>query len=163
MKYWKKKPLLFQTQYIYPNAIGTTSISFKNFDLLTSHHDIHKYNINSANDTIDKYKRRYKRLIHTIQTEKCINFIRYCKDNNDMNEKQIYKFFENIANINSGLNFKFILVSDNNKLLVSRQLRSHKNFVYINLNKYTDYNTINEKTRYLKIIKQYKCIYSIIT
>ncbi len=38
----KNQPILFESNFIYPNALNTTSIRFKNFDLLISHHDIHE-------------------------------------------------------------------------------------------------------------------------
>jgi len=43
-------PIIFESTYIYPNKKGNTSINFKNFDLLTSHHDINIFNDNSINE-----------------------------------------------------------------------------------------------------------------
>ena len=63
-------PIIFESNYIYPNALNTTSINFKNFDLLVSHHDIHEFNDNSINDITEKYIRRYERLINTIKNQK---------------------------------------------------------------------------------------------
>ena len=54
-------PIIFESNYIYPNPLNTTSINFKNFDLLTSHHDIHEFNENSINEITEKYTRRYEK------------------------------------------------------------------------------------------------------
>ena len=54
---------------LYINDSNTTSISFKNFDLLISHHDIDKFNSNSINEITEKYNRRHKRLINTIKKQ----------------------------------------------------------------------------------------------
>lgn len=66
----EKKPIMFESNYIYPNSLNTTSINFKNFDLLTSHHDIKKIDSNSINELTKKYKRRYNRLVNIIREEK---------------------------------------------------------------------------------------------
>ena len=153
-------PILFENNYIYPNALNTTSINFKNFDLLVSHHDIDKFNDNSINEMIEKYTRRYKRLINKIKDEKIINFIRYCKDSNDINEKEIDRFYKNINKINNNLIFNFILISDCKNLIIPTSLLKD-NFKYINLNNYIDEDILNEKDIYQKNIKKYKCIFKI--
>lgn len=151
-------PILFESNYIYPNPLNTTSINFKNFDLLTSHHDIDKFNENSINEITEKYVRRHKRLIDTIKEQKKINFIRYCKNQENIEEEEIIKFFENIKNINPNLVFNFILISDCNNLIIPNILLKD-NFFYINLNNYIDEDVLNEPNEYYQIIKKYKCIY----
>jgi hypothetical protein len=153
------KPILFEDNYIYPNVSNTVSINFKNFDLLTAHHDIHIFNDNSINEITEKYTRRYKRLINTIKDMKQIFFIRYCKNQNDIEAKEIDRFYENINNINNLLSFKFILVSDANIIEIPQNLKNKDNFIYIDLNKYTNDDIINESNSYKKIIKLYKCIF----
>jgi pantothenate kinase len=98
-------PIIFENNYIYPNPLNTTSINFKNFDLLTSHHDIHEFNDNSINEITEKYIRRYERLINTIKNQKKINFIRYCKNSTNIEEEEILIFYKNIMNINPNLLF----------------------------------------------------------
>ena len=84
------KPILFDEEnYTYPNSLNTVSIDFKNFDLLISHHDINEFNDNSINEITEKYTRRYKRLINTIKEQKKINFIRYCKNQENIEEEEI--------------------------------------------------------------------------
>jgi hypothetical protein len=158
----EKKPILFEEKYIYPNPLNHTSINFLNFNLLTSHHDIRKFNENSINEITEKYKRRYERFINTIQNEKEIFFIRYCKNQKNMEEKEIHNFYENIITINKKLLFKFILVTDDDNLEIPISLINKQNFIYININKYIDNDIINETDPQNKKIKSLKCIYNII-
>ena len=154
-------PIIFESNYIYPNSLNTTSINFKNFDLLTSVHDIDKFNDNSINEIIEKYTRRYERLINTIKEQKNINFIRYCKNQQNIEEEEILIFYKNIKNINPNLVFNFILISDYNDLVLSNNLLKD-NFIYINLNNFIDDDVINETNDYYKIIKKYKCVFSLV-
>jgi len=119
-------------------------------------------------------------------------FIRYIKNNNDIDEEQIHNFYKNISKINMGLLFKFILISDCDELQLSNNLINKINLYYINLNKYIDDDVlhlwtfkspdfrqfisnkvtlprtfsmskdVNEDNLYFRIIKKYKCIYRII-
>jgi hypothetical protein len=155
-------PIIFETESIRPNTLNTTSINFKNFDLLTSHHDIHDFNDNSINEITNKYIRRYERLINTIKEQTKINFIRYCKNQQNLEETEIYTFYKNIKNINPNLLFNFILISDDNDLVIPNDLLKD-NFIYINLNNYVDNDDIvNETNDYYKIIKKYKCVFDLI-
>jgi hypothetical protein len=151
-------PIIFETESMRPNTLNTTSINFKNFDLLISHHDIHDFNDNSINEITNKYIRRYERLINTIKEQEKINFIRYCKNQQNLEEKEIYTFYKNIKNINPNLLFNFILISDDNDLVIPNNLLKD-NFIYINLNNYVDDDIVNETNDYNKIIKKYKCVF----
>jgi hypothetical protein len=154
-------PIIFESNYIYPNSLNTTSINFKNFDLLTSHHDIHELNDNSINEITEKYIRRKERLFKTIKEQNKINFIRYCKNQKNIEEEEILKFYKNIKNINTNLLFNFILISDNNDLVIPNSLLKD-NFIYINLNNYIDDDILNETNEYFKIVKKYKCVFDIV-
>jgi hypothetical protein len=153
-------PIIFESNYIYPNSLNNTSINFKNFDLLTSHHDIHEFNDNSINEITEKYIRRYERLINTIKEQKKINFIRYCKNSTNIEEEEILIFYKNIKNINPNLLFNFILISDCNDLVIPNSLLKD-NFIYINLNNYVIENE-NETNNFFKIIKSYKCVFDLV-
>jgi hypothetical protein len=157
----ENKPIEFESNYIYPNSLNTTSINFKNFDLLTSHHDIHEFNENSINEITEKYNRRFIRLIAIIKEQKKINFIRYCKNQHNLEEREILKFQENIKKINPDLFFNFVLISDCDDLIISNSLIK-ENFIYINLNKYVDNDVLNETNVYFKIIKSYKCVFDLV-
>lgn len=154
-------PIIFESNYIYSNSLNTTSINFKNFHLLTSHHDIHEFNDNSINEITEKYIRRYKKLIKTIKEQKKINFIRYCKNQQNLEEEEIYTFYKNIKNINPNLLFNFILISDYNYLVIPNSLLKD-NFIYINLNNYLDDDIVNETNDYYKTIKKYKCVFDLV-
>jgi hypothetical protein len=154
-------PIIFETESMRPNTLNTTSINFKNFDLLISHHDIHDFNDNSINEVTNKYIRRYERLINTLKEQKNINFIRYCKNQQNLEENEIYTFYKNIKNINPDLLFNFILISDDNNLVIPNNLLKD-NFIYINLNDYVDDDIVNETNDYHKIIKKYKCVFDLI-
>jgi hypothetical protein len=154
-------PIIFESNYIYPNSLNTTTIKFKNFDLLTSHHDIHEFNDNSINEITEKYIRRYERLINTIKAQNKINFIRYCKNQQNIEEEEIIRFYKNIININPNLVFNFILISDCNDLVIPNSLLKD-NFIYINLNNYIDNDVLNETKDYLKKIKTYKCVFDLV-
>jgi hypothetical protein len=153
-------PIIFESTYIYPNVQHTTTINFKNFDLLTSHHDIQEFNENSISELTEKYTRRYERLLKTIREQKHIHFIRYCKNQQDLEEKEILKFFNIVATINPNLEFNFILMSDCVELTIPDSLL-RDTFMYINLNNYND-NDIHEENGYFKIIKSYKCVFDIL-
>jgi len=155
------KPILFENKYSQysPDSI---SINFKDFDLLTSVHDIDQYNIDyTIIQSIEKYNRRYNRFIHTIKNEKYIFFIRYCNNSNELDEEQINKFFNNIRNINNNLYFILFLISDCNNLIIPDSLTNNGNFIYINLNWFIDDDIIKETDEYEKRIKQYKCVFNI--
>ena len=141
--------------------MNTTSINFKNFDLLISHHDINEFNDNSINEITEKYTRRYKRLINTIKEQKKINFIRYCKNQENIEEEEIIKFYNNIVSINPKLSFNFILISDYNNLEIPHNLFKY-NLIYINLNNYINDDILNEENEYFRTIKKYKCVFDII-
>ncbi len=147
-------PILFESNY-------TTSINFKNFDLLVSHHDIQKGNDNTINEITEKYIRRYERLINTIKEQKKINFIRNCINQQNIEEDEILLFYRNIEKINPNLEFNFILISDYNDLVIPTNLLKD-NFIYINLNNYIDDDISNETNLYFKIIKKYKCIFNLV-
>lgn len=154
-------PIIFETETIRPNLLNTISINFKNFDLLTSHHDIQVFNDNSINEITEKYTRRYERLINTIKEQKKINFIRYCKNSTNIEKEEILIFYKNIKNINPNLLFNFVLISDDNDLLIPNNLLKD-NFIYINLNNYVDDDILNETNDYYKIVKKYKCIFDLV-
>ena len=99
-----------------------------------------------------------QQILNTIKEQEKINFIRYCKNQQNLEEKEIYTFYKNIKNINPNLIFNFILISDCNNLVIPNNLLKD-NFIYINLNNYVDDDIVNETNDYLKIIKKYKCVF----
>jgi hypothetical protein len=163
-------PIMCNQLYI---DVSDNFIKFKNFDLLISYHDVknfdllfsyngvRKINMNILNEITEKYNKRYKRLINTIKEENKINFIRYCKNQQNLEETEIIRFYKNIIKINPNLIFNFILISDCDNLVIPTELLKD-NFIYINLNNYINDDILNELDSYLKIIKTYKCIFNLI-
>ncbi len=100
---------------VYKNKDNGYSIIFGNFDKIISHHDLK--DINLYNDVIEKYKRRYYRLINDIKTNDKIFFIRYGNDNDDI--KLIINFIEIIKNMNPNLKFHYININYINNLNIS--------------------------------------------
>lgn len=159
------KPILFDEEnYTYPNTLNTVSIDFKNFDLLISHHDIHEFNETSISDITGKYTRRRERFLNMIKTDnqEIVHFVRYCKYQDNLEEEEINKFFELLKNLNSNFTFKFVLISDDNTLIIPKSLESRENFIHLNLSNYIDDEVQNEPNEYFKIIKMYKCVYTLI-
>lgn len=145
----------------YFNNQKSISVQFKGCHQMTSHHDLPDFSEESIIKMNDKYKRRYIRLIDNIKSITNIKFIRYCRDNTDIEEAQIFRFYDNIKKINNDSNFSFILVTDNNDLNISKEVLELKQFRFINLNNEMDDDTKKESASYSKIVKSYKCIYSL--
>jgi len=117
------------------NSDGNNSVFFNNFDKLISHHDlILNYNEDIFNIFIEKYKRRYNRLINHILNEDKIFFIRFGEDNKD----SIISFINNVKKINNNLEVYFINLyfDENNKKLHD----DINNYYYINFYDTIDYN-----------------------
>jgi len=61
-----------------PNINQCHTVTFNNFDRIISHHDLKEnYDKCDYNEFIEKYKRRYNRLIECLKTENKIFFIRF--------------------------------------------------------------------------------------
>lgn len=118
------------------NKDDKNSVFFNNFDKMISHHDLLKiYTDFDYNNLIDKYKRRYERLINSIKEEKIIYFIRY-----GFEDSNIIKYFINSINkINPNLEIYFINVNyDINNLDINNLNKNIKNYYYVNFNNYID-------------------------
>ena len=61
---------LHENNEVFINPVGNNSVIFKNFNHIISHHDLKlNYSEEDYKDFIDKYKRRYHRLMEYINTE----------------------------------------------------------------------------------------------
>ena len=133
---------------IIVNNDGNNSVFFNNFDKLISHHDlILDYNEETFNIFIEKYKRRYNRLIDHILNEDKIFFIRFGEDNKD----SIINFINNVKKINNKLEVYFINLyfDENNKKLHN----DIKNYYYINFCDNIDFNKIYSKDLFHKTME----------
>ena len=82
-------------------------VKFKNYDNLISYHDLlNPYTKSDYNNFIEKYKRRYNRLLEIIKSENILYFIRFGYED----EKDISNFFHIIKYLNVNLKMYFINV-----------------------------------------------------
>lgn len=99
------KNILKNELNIYENDTEKMTVEFLNFDKMISYHDLDKnYSEKDLSEFIDKYIRRYYRLLEYIKKEKLIYFIRY----GDENDQDIIEFNKNISLINPKLHFFFV-------------------------------------------------------
>ena len=126
---------LDQNLNIYNNLSKSMTVEFNNFNKLISYHDLKKdYDNEDFINFIDKYKRRYFRLLNYIKNEKEIYFIRYGEEN--INEIKI--FCNIIKNLNSNLFFRFVnVIYNENKIYVDIKVN---NYLLINFNDINDKN-----------------------
>lgn len=106
----------------------TSRVSITSVNKCVSIHDLPlNYNEKDINDFIQKYKRRYFKIINMIKHSK---LKLYFVIQEDITEYEAEFFISNIKNININCNFKLICLSYNNLLF------NNKNFLYINLRDY---------------------------
>ena len=134
--------------YIISNKIGKKSVYFNNFNKMISHHDLEEnYKKEDYDIFIEKYKRRYYRLLDTIKEENKIFFIRYGLEN----EELINNFINEVSKINPKLKIYFINVEyDSNNLNICY---NNKNYKYINFYNYMDYNLKYDDDLYFKTLQ----------
>ena len=138
----------------FKNKNNQTSVKFKNFNNLISHHDLKlNFNDDDYNNFIEKYKRRYYRLINDIKNENKIFFIRYgVEDINTIN-----LFIDTIKNINPNLDFYFINII--NEKIYNNMNINYKNYYLIN---FFDLDKTNEDLFYNILNYNWKNIYNYI-
>ena len=115
-----------------PIKHGKSSIIIKSLSFCESIHDIPvSYDSSDINNFIEKYKRRYNRIVKTISDKKAvIYFIR--KGKITRGEKKL--FIKNILNINSKCQFKLVeLLEQKTK---NNYFISEKYFISVNLDNY---------------------------
>lgn len=143
---------------IYVNKDNKNSVSFNNFNRMISHHDLPiNYNEHDYYNFINKYERRYYRLIEYIKKEDKIFFIRYGLENYDY----IVNFISEVNNINKNVEVFFINVDFNeSKQEVNYNI---KNYYYINFYNFFDYNITYHSDLYYKTIQfNWKEVFNVI-
>jgi hypothetical protein len=130
---------------IIMNKNGDKTVIFKNFDKMISYHDLkNNYNENDYKEFIEKYKRRYYRLIDYIKNEDKIYFIRYgFEEMNTIND-----FFKIVHIINPSLCIHFININNSESLYIP--LYQIENYYYINFYDYIDKNIKYDDDPYFK-------------
>lgn len=93
------------------DPINNRRVSIKSLDYCISIHDIKKnFTSDDIFKFIEKYKRRFNRIIEYIKSNETIVFIRYGAVDNLL----IYKFIETILKINSNCKFWLCVVDNDN-------------------------------------------------
>ena len=104
-------------------------IVIKSLDFCVSIHDLPRiYENNEIFEFIDKYKRRFNRIIKYIKSNEKIVFIRAGNEGFDI----INKFIETIKKINPNSDFTVVVICNNEKN--KTEILQQKNLLYINLN-----------------------------
>jgi hypothetical protein len=137
--------VLKTNNHIVINKDDKNSVYFNHFNKMISHHDLNKnYNGEEYQTFIEKYKRRYYRLMDYIYNEDKIFFIRYGYEEYN----NILYFIDTIHKINPNLQIFFINVNfDENNLEIDYNI---KNYHYINFYKYLDKDIQYESELYYK-------------
>lgn len=146
---------------MYKNKDNNTSVKFNNFDKFISHHDLKEnYSNNEYNLFIEKYKRRYYRLMNDINIENKIFFIRYGIEN----KNDIFNFINIVNKLNPKLKIYFInIIYDENNYLYDNDLLELNNFYLINFYNYIDVNFKYNDDFFYKVQEfNWKIIYDII-
>jgi hypothetical protein len=112
-----------------PYHCNNSRIIIKSLNYCVSIHDLSKnYTDDDFLNFIDKYSRRFERIIEYIKSNEQICFIRMGYVSCD----KIYKFIETIKKINSNCDFTIVVI-DNNKENKPEIIKQH-NLLYIKLN-----------------------------
>jgi hypothetical protein len=135
------------------NNKNKNTVYFNNFSKMVSYHDLPEpYDNNDINNLIEKYKRRYYRLIDDIKREDKIFFIRYgLEDDNN-----IKKFMNKINDLNPNLKVDFINVDYNendNNYIDNNADDSNYHYHYINFYKFLDIHKKYDEDLYFKTIQ----------
>ena len=126
-------------------------VKFKNYDNLISYHDLlNPYTKSDYINFIEKYKRRYNRLLEIIKNEDVLYFIRFGYED----EKDISNFFHIIKYLNVNIKVHFINVYYN-------KINNDYNYTIINNNCF--FVTINfylfeEKDKIYDVDEYYKTL-----
>jgi hypothetical protein len=146
------------------NSDGKYTVKFLNFDKIYSHHDLSdNYSESDYKNFIEKYKRRYIRLIDYIKNENKIFFIRYGIE--DLEE--IKSFISIINKINPKLIFFLIIIvyDDSNNIIKNNNVNCYnlKNVYFYNFYYKLDKNLIYSENLFDRTIQyNWEDIYKII-
>jgi len=119
----------------HPIINNNSRINIKSLNRCTSIHDLKiNYSNKDILNFIEKYKRRFNRIIEYIKSNHKIYFIRFDKTNFIDNDT-IQKFIKTILKINPNCNFNLILIKSYNNKLNNYSLSKNKHCLYIKLSK----------------------------
>jgi len=109
---------------------NNSRIFLKSLNYCISIHDLKKeFNNDDIFEFIEKYRRRYNRIIEHIKSDRKLCFLKY----GSVNEELQNKFIETILKINPKCNFHLVII-DNNKSNVNSITKSdHKLYIKLNV------------------------------
>lgn len=147
---------LSENNKIYLNHNDVNSVQFNNFDKIISHHDLKKdYDMNDYSNFIEKYKRRFHRLLNDINNQNKLFLIRYGIED----ENELLFLIDTILKINPKLELYFINIINCENNFNYTNLKNNKYFILINL--YNNLNNIDDL--FFKILKSnWKPVYKFI-
>ena len=126
-------------------------VKFKNYDNLISYHDLlNPYTKSDYINFIEKYKRRYNRLLEIIKNEDILYFIRFGYED----EKDISNFFHIIKYLNVNIKVHFINVYYN-------KINNDYNYTIINNNCFfvpINFYLFEEKDKIYDVDEYYKTL-----
>ena len=126
-------------------------VKFKNYDNLISYHDLlNPYTKSDYINFIEKYKRRYNRLLEIIKNEDVLYFIRFGYED----EKDISNFFHIIKYLNVNIKVHFINVYYN-------KINNDYNYTIINNNCFfvpINFYLFEEKDKIYDVDEYYKTL-----
>lgn len=145
-----------------PNNSSNIFIRFKHFDNMISYHDFTDMQPDSYKCWTHYYKEQQKKLINDIISNNTIVFVRFCVNQSDLIESDIYEFFKNITCLNPKLDYYLILFSTD-ILTISLNLSNNMHFFNLNFKLWNDSKTYTNNI-YHDLINYYdtKCFNDII-
>jgi hypothetical protein len=113
-----------------PYSGENSRIIIKSLNHCVSIHDFSRnYTDNDILDFIDKYTRRFNRIIQFIKSNEKLCFIRF---DHLLNYDEIYKFIETIKNINNNCDFTIVIIDNHTKN--NSEIFKQNNLLHIKLN-----------------------------
>ena len=150
----------FDIESSYCNSDNKTSIKFKYFDKVISHHDLPShFNEVDILELKNKYIRRYNRLINYIESQDKIFFLRYGNESCDL----INNFYKYVRDLNPYLTVYFIHLdySDDNHISQIIYDNIHfENYFYFNFANYISDDIIYDDDLFFKTLQyDWKSLY----
>lgn len=149
---------IYNNNTFVPNINQCQTVTFNNFDRIISHHDLKEnYNVNDYNEFIEKYKRRYNRLIECLKTENKIFFIRFGHENTC----QFQEFIRIIREINPLCEFYIInLIYDETNIEYNHNIL---NLYIVNFYYFLEKDVIYNDDLYYRTIQfNWKIVYDLV-
>jgi hypothetical protein len=153
----------FDIESSYHNIQDKTSIKFKYFNKVISHHDLIKnFNEDDILELKNKYIRRYTRLINCIESQDKIFFLRYGNENCD----SINSFYQFVKNLNPYLTIYFIHLDYSNDENINHTIYDNinfENYFYFNFANYiTDDIVYNNDLFFRTLQYDWKTLYEVV-